>query len=144
MPGGYPELHARRLSGAAAFLGGLRRFGGSRPVHGECGGYMVLGQGLVDAEGTRHAMAGLLGLETSFATRKLQLGYRDARLLADGVLGQAGARVRGHEFHYATVLGDGGDAPLAAVRDAYDASPVPTGSRRGTVTGSFFHAIAAA
>ena len=43
-------------------------------VFGECGGYMVLGRGLIDADGTRHAMAGLLALETSFAKPKLHLG----------------------------------------------------------------------
>ena len=58
-------------------------FAETRAVHGECGGYMVLGAGLVDADGTRHAMCGLLGLETSFAKRKMQLGYRRAVLKDD-------------------------------------------------------------
>ena len=53
----------------------------------------------------------------------------------------AGAALRGHEFHYSTIL-DEPDAPLAAVTDA-DGNPVPeTGSRRGHVTGTFFHLIA--
>ena len=68
--------------GGASFLEGLRSFARTRPVHGECGGYMVLGDGLVDAEGQRHAMAGLLRLETSFSQRKLALGYRRAALAA--------------------------------------------------------------
>ena len=143
LPGGYPELHAGPLAAANRFLEGLRAFARTRPVHGECGGYMVLGQGLVDARGKLHAMTGLIGLETSFATRKLNLGYRDARLEADGVLGREGLSIRGHEFHYATVLDQGGDAPFATVRDAYGTPPLPAGSRRGNVTGSFFHAIAA-
>src|ERR1700679_1189142 len=44
LPGGYPELHAGRLAAAARFRDGLARFAETRPVHGECGGYMVLGQ----------------------------------------------------------------------------------------------------
>ncbi len=143
LPGGYPELHAGALATASRFMAGLRAFGQTRPVHGECGGYMVLGEGLADAGGIRHAMAGLLGLETSFATRKLHLGYRDVSLTADGGLGSAGTRLRGHEFHYATVTSSGGDLPFADVRDAYGSSPEPTGSRRGRATGSFFHAISA-
>ncbi len=142
LPGGYPELHGARLAAARGFLDGLRRFAETRPVHGECGGYMVLGRSLVDAEGTTHAMAGLLDLETSFARRRLHLGYRRAELLADTPLGPAGTRLAGHEFHYASVVTRGDDAPLALVADAYGSTPAPDGSRRGTVTGSFFHAIA--
>jgi cobyrinic acid a,c-diamide synthase len=144
LPGGYPELHAGRLASAATFLDGLRRFATTKPVHGECGGYMVLGRGLTDAAGTPHAMAGLLDVVTSFATRKMNLGYRTARTLADGPLGPAGTTLRGHEFHYATVVERGADEPFALAGDAYGATPVAAGSRRGHVSGSFFHVIAAA
>ncbi|PHK94316.1 cobyrinic acid a,c-diamide synthase [Pseudoroseomonas rhizosphaerae] len=143
LPGGYPELHAGRIAAAARFLSGLRRFAAHRPVHGECGGHMVLGEGLEDAEGTRHAMAGLLGHATSFARRKMNLGYREARLLADGVLGPAGTVLRGHEFHYATVTTPGADPPLALLADAHGTPLGPGGGRRGRVSGGFFHVIAA-
>lgn len=142
LPGGYPELHAGAIAAAGAFLDGLRAFAAEKPVHGECGGYMVLGTGLVDAEGTRHAMAGLLGLETSYEKRRLHLGYRRARLFSSGPLGPAGALLSGHEFHYASILTTGGDDPLAEVADAHGGAPAPDGSRRGLVSGSFFHAIA--
>ncbi|MDB5414722.1 MAG: cobyrinic acid a,c-diamide synthase [Rubritepida sp.] len=144
LPGGYPELHAGRLAGNARFLGGLREFAQTRPVHGECGGHMVLGEGIEDAAGERHAMAGLLGHATSFAKRKMNLGYRQARLLADGPLGRAGTRLRGHEFHYASVTAPGTDAPLAALSDGEGREIGPSGGRRGLVSGSFFHAIALA
>ena len=144
LPGGYPELHAGQLAGAARFRQGLRRFARARPVHGECGGYMALGAGLTDASGARHEMAGLLGVETSFAKRRMTLGYREATLNADSALGPAGARFRGHEFHYATIVSVGDDEPFAFVRDPYGSAPERSGSRRGGVTGSFFHAIARA
>ena len=80
LPGGYPELHAATLAAASRFVSGLRRFAGTRPVHGECGGYMVLGRTLEDAGGAVHRMAGLLPVATSFSRRKLHLGYRVARL----------------------------------------------------------------
>jgi cobyrinic acid a,c-diamide synthase len=142
LPGGYPELHAGVLANAHGFRDGLRRFGATRPVHGECGGYMVLGKGLEDAQGVRHAMTGLLGHTTSFAQRKLHLGYREARLLVDSSLGPAGSTVRGHEFHYATLMSPGGDEALLDVTDAQGAPIASAGGRRGYVTGSFFHAIA--
>jgi cobyrinic acid a,c-diamide synthase len=135
LPGGYPELHAGRLAVCAQFRAGLQRFATTRPVHGECGGYMALGAGLIDAEGARHAMTGLLSHTTSFARRKLHLGYREATL-------PDGARIRGHEFHYASVSDPGTDAPYATLRDSAGAELGPAGGRRNSVTGSFFHAIA--
>src|SRR3546814_12378150 len=78
------------------FLSGLRRHALDRPIHGECGGYMVLGEALIDADGQAHAMAGLLGLVTSFAERRLHLGYRRARLLAPMGGMPAGAMLNGH------------------------------------------------
>jgi cobyrinic acid a,c-diamide synthase len=144
LAGGYPELHAGRLAEAARFREGLRRFAETHPVHGECGGYMALGQSLTDASGAVHAMAGLLGVETSFAKRRMTLGYREARIASDCALGTAGSVLRGHEFHYATIVAAGGDDPFAYVRDVYGSPEAPAGSRRGLVTGSFFHVIAEA
>ena len=142
LPGGYPELHAGALVAAARFRSGLSNFAATRPVHGECGGYMVLGEALIDATGSRHAMTGLLGHVTSFADRKLHLGYREAKLMIDSPIGPAGARVRGHEFHYASLLSAADDAPLADLMDGEGRRLGPSGGRRRRVTGTFFHAIA--
>ncbi|MDX2289144.1 MAG: cobyrinate a,c-diamide synthase [Hyphomicrobiaceae bacterium] len=142
LPGGYPELHAGRLSAAHHFRRELAAFAMTRPVHGECGGYMAMGEALVDADGIAHPMAGLLGLVTSFAARKLHLGYRRARLMG-AVLGYpAGSTLVGHEFHYASIA-ETRDDPLAHVTDAGGAVVAETGSRRGMASGSFFHLIAA-
>jgi cobyrinic acid a,c-diamide synthase len=142
LPGGYPELHAARIAAAKKFLDGLRAFGRSRPVHGECGGYMVLGQAIIDAQGERHEMAGLLGVVTSFAKRKLTLGYRQVELLTDCALGKVGTLLRGHEFHYATIAEKGDDTAVFVLNDAYGATPALSGAMRGPVSGSFFHVIA--
>jgi cobyrinic acid a,c-diamide synthase len=142
LPGGYPELHAARLAGCECFRAGLRRAAaGGATIYGECGGYMVLGETLQDADGTVHRMAGLLPLATSFSERRMHLGYRAATLLADGPLGTAGAVFRGHEFHYATILSTGDAAPLFALRDASDRDLGMEGLRRGPVCGSFIHLI---
>lgn len=143
LPGGYPELHGGTLAAARRFQDGLRSLAGRGvAIHGECGGYMVLGQGIEDADGQRHAMTGLLALETSFAKRRLHLGYRRARLKSGCALGEAGAEILGHEFHYATVL-SAGDAKLVDCRDAQGEPVDEAGARRGPVSGTFFHAIAA-
>lgn len=145
LPGGYPELHAGRLAAAERYRTGLRRFAETRPVHGECGGYMAMGEALVDAGGARHQMAGLLALVTSFQKRKMHLGYRVAELLSP-LPGAGARRLRGHEFHYATIL-EQPDEPLARVTDATGAEVAETGSIRrqgggGRSTGTFFHLIA--
>jgi cobyrinic acid a,c-diamide synthase len=135
LPGGYPELNADTLAAAQRFRTGMiaaeQR---GVPIHGECGGYMVLGAGLEDAKGARHAMLGLLGVETSFAAPRMHLGYRRARVIATG------AELVGHEFHFANVLANPDD-PLADIRGTDGAPVAERGSRRGAVTGSFFHVI---
>ncbi|MEP9388585.1 cobyrinate a,c-diamide synthase [Mesorhizobium sp. KR9-304] len=142
LPGGYPELHAGRLAAAGNFRAGLREFAENRPVHGECGGFMVLGEGLVDADGERHQMLGLLSHATSFARRKMNLGYRRAKLTADSALGPAGSQVRGHEFHYAQMIEPRTDEPLVEIADGQGNPLGLSGGRRGLVSGTFFHAIA--
>jgi len=142
LPGGYPELHAGVLAAAETFWAGLRAHARTRPVHGECGGYMALGARLIDKDGAAHRMAGLLGLVTSYERRKFHLGYRRAVLNAPMPGQPRGAALRGHEFHYSTILEDP-DAPLADVFDANGARVPETGSRKGHVTGTFFHLIAA-
>lgn len=148
LPGGYPELHAGRLAAATRFRSGLRSFAEKNSVHGECGGYMTMGEGLIDTSGVRHEMAGLFKLVTSFEKRRMHLGYRLAQLTSAIPGHGAGARLRGHEFHYATIL-EHHDAPLASVVDANGAAVPETGSCRafeggGRATGSFFHLIAEA
>jgi cobyrinic acid a,c-diamide synthase len=141
LPGGYPELHAGRLAAAERFLSALRRAAAARTaIYGECGGYMVLGEAMSDAEGHAHRMAGLLPLATSFAERRLHLGYRSVVLQHDGPLGSRGCRFRGHEFHYATTLSADGEALFTAA-DSWGTDLGPVGLRRGSVAGSFLHLI---
>jgi cobyrinic acid a,c-diamide synthase len=143
LPGGYPELWAGRLAAATAFASGLRRAASQgRAIYGECGGYMVLGEWLTDADGRSHRMTGLLPLSTSFAERRLHLGYRCATLLASTPLGRAGARFRGHEFHYATIVSESRAVdPLLSVTDAAGEELGTCGLRRGSVFGSFIHLV---
>ena len=143
LPGGYPELHAGRIAEASRFLKGVRKLAArSVPVHGECGGYMVLGQGLEDADGARHSMLGLLPAETSFRVRQMHLGYRRATLKSTCALGREGTQLFGHEFHFVTLLKDDGE-PLLDCTDGTGRS-FAAGSRVGSVTGSFFHVISSA
>ena len=135
LPGGYPELYAGQLAANTTFLESLRT--SQAAIYGECGGYMTLGDALTDADGTTHQMAGLLQLHTSFADRKLHLGYRDLTppngWLFEGCY-------KAHEFHYATTVSALGD-PLFAATDAAGTTLSPMGLITGRVSGSFAHLI---
>ena len=136
LPGGYPELHAGRLSAARTFMQSIMKASQTSDIYGECGGYMALGDSLMDASGVVHPMAGLLRLDTSFATRKLHLGYRHLSATHGPLAGDW----TGHEFHYATTLRAAGD-PLFAATDAEGTALPPMGLRLGRVAGSFAHLI---
>jgi len=137
LPGGYPELYAGQLASASTFKSGVQSSAHSgTQVYGECGGYMTLGDGLVDAAGHRHEMLGLLRLETSFETRKLHLGYRTLTAKTGPFVGQYNA----HEFHYATTLKAEG-TPLFCARDAEGNDLGKTGLTTPNVSGSFAHLI---
>jgi cobyrinic acid a,c-diamide synthase len=141
LPGGYPELHAGTLA-TNGFLDGLQRAAKRRtPIYGECGGFMVLGQGLTDGKGTRHEMAGLLPVETSFMQPKLHLGYRQMTLVEDTPFGKRGQRFRGHEFHYATTTSEVQGQSLFQVTNASGDQLADIGCKLGSVAGSFMHLI---
>ncbi len=137
LPGGYPELHAARLSAAAVFRNSMQQAARQGvEIYGECGGYMVLGDALTDAEGGRHEMLGLLPLETSFAKRKLHLGYRSVTAVSGPFAGSHTA----HEFHYATTIRAKGPA-LFTAQDSEGRDLGPMGLIHGNVSGSFIHLI---
>jgi cobyrinic acid a,c-diamide synthase len=142
LPGGYPELHAGKLSGNSRFLAGLRAVAAKgQAVYGECGGYVVLGEGLEDEAGICHSMAGLLPVSTSFARRRRHLGYRRLRLSEASPLGAAGTGFRGHEFHYASITDGERARPLFACEDASGNELQAQGAQRKNVMGSFIHLI---
>lgn len=141
LPGGYPELHAARLAHATNFKSGLAaaRDRGSL-LYGECGGFMVLGETLVDKSGQGHAMAGLLPVTTRIDRPKRILGYR--RLIQSGALPWPG-HLNGHEFHYSSAR-QSRLPPLFAATDATGAALPPMGAAINRVMGSYAHVVDAA
>ncbi len=100
LSGGFPELYAEALSRNTALHEALRAaHAAGVPIYAECGGLMYLTEALVDQQGRRWPMVGLLPGQ-SVMTERLTLGYRTVRALHDGPLLPQGASVRGHEFHY--------------------------------------------
>lgn len=139
LPGGYPELHAGRLASAARFGAGMRHAAEkSRAIYGECGGYMVLGEALIDADGESHPMLDLLPLVTSFAEPRRHLGYRALEPLAASPWQ---VPLAAHEFHYSSAITEGPGEPVFAARDAEGTTLGSIGLRKGSVFGSYAHII---
>lgn len=141
LPGGYPELHAERLAANDEFkVGLLAARERNALIYGECGGFMVLGEALVDKSGATHAMAGLLPVITRIDRPKRVLGYRN--LVHGGALPWPG-RLKGHEFHYSSAK-QSRLPPLFAATDARGDAMPPMGAAIGRVMGSYAHVVDAA
>lgn len=138
LPGGYPELHAERLTANTALRDSLaQHVAQHKPVWAECGGMMVLFDTLVTVAGETHAQWGLLPGTVTMQKRLAALGPQQLTT-ADGVL-------RGHTFHYSTCA-----TPLIArLRTARpDGAPAPDAGeavyQMGSIRASYFHAWFAA
>jgi cobyrinic acid a,c-diamide synthase len=139
LPGGYPELHASKLSANARFLDGLGQAAARGAlIYGECGGFMVLGRYLIDAQGKTHPMAALLPHATSFVDHRLHLGYR---ILRHKSALPFPLKLRGHEFHYSSLAEKVRGDHLFTMRSAAGENLGPQGLRIGRIMGSYAHVI---
>lgn len=138
LPGGYPELYASQLASKIILRQKLQQMAQQDVlIYGECGGYMCLGQGLVDTAGVRHEMFGLLNVVTSFEKPKRHLGYR--QLSHESALPWRG-NLRGHEFHYSHAIEATG-LPLFKAKDAHNEPHPDLGLQAGKIMGSYAHVI---
>ncbi len=109
--GGYPELHARTLAENKEIRQEIRRFSDlDMPIYGECGGFMYLCREIGDIEGRVFPMTGCLPLATRMLDRRKALGYREVTQMQATPLGPVGQVMRGHEFHYSTIVDTTNDA----------------------------------
>ncbi|NIA08706.1 MAG: cobyrinate a,c-diamide synthase [Nitrospiraceae bacterium] len=105
--GGYPELHCQELAENQGMLTSIKRFamyGG--PVYAECGGFMYLTRDITDFDGNIYPMAGIFPFSAKMESHLHALGYREVITKEDSILGPAGTRIRGHEFHYSRTEGN--------------------------------------
>ncbi|MGQ9812833.1 MAG: cobyrinate a,c-diamide synthase [Dissulfurimicrobium sp.] len=110
--GGYPELHAKRLSENHKMLASIRDWslkGGV--IYAECGGFMYLTQGIEDVDRVFYPMAGIYPVRARMNDRLSALGYREIEPISgpfafiddDDTKDYGGQRLRGHEFHYSFI-----------------------------------------
>lgn len=138
LPGGYPELHGASLAAALNFKAGLvAARDRAALIYGECGGFMALGDVLVDQAGVPHQMAGLLPVVTRIDRPRRVLGYR--RIVHHSPLPWP-ERLAGHEFHYSSAR-QSRLPPLFFATDAAGEDQPPMGAQIGRVLGSYAHVI---
>ena len=101
LPGGYPELYAKALSGNLSMRGAVAEaIRSGTPCLAECGGFLYLHRELEDMNGIFHPMAGVLDAKAWRTNHLGRFGYITlTAATASGIL-EAGDRIRGHEFHY--------------------------------------------
>jgi cobyrinic acid a,c-diamide synthase len=142
LPGGYPELYCEKLSSSKTFKSSMAAAAAKGvSIYGECGGFMVLGEGLIDKAGQYHQMLELLPIKTSFENPKLHLGYRRARLLQNSILGEKDVRFKAHEFHYAQITKTTSHSELFEIKNARGEGLGNVGAVSDNVAGSFIHLI---
>ena len=112
LPGGYPELHAERLSASPGLSTLADRASDGLPVLGECGGMMVLAESLTTAGGDTFEMTGVLPVDVEMHDRYRALDHVELQARRGTVTADEGAALRGHEFHYSSATVDG-DARFA-------------------------------
>ena len=100
LPGGYPELHAAALAASPTLDDVASAAADGVPVLGECGGLMALAESLTTVDGETHAMAGVLPADVRMRDRYRALDHVELRATRDAPTAEAGATLRGHEFHY--------------------------------------------
>jgi cobyrinic acid a,c-diamide synthase len=130
LPGGYPELHLDALSKRHDLHAALRAHrDAGRPLLAECGGLLFSLDSLVDRDGARASMAGLLRGDAAMQTRLAALGLQEVDL-PEGTL-------RGHTFHYgqATVAAE----PQAVARNPNSGRSAEAVYRDRRMTASFVH-----
>jgi cobyrinic acid a,c-diamide synthase len=137
--GGFPELYVEQLSGNKEMHTAMHSAHASgMPIYAECGGYMYLMREIVDFEGVRHPMIGLVPASARMERARLQMGYVEAQFKRPTVLGAVGSCVRGHEFHWSCIEDRDEPWPAAYVLKVHDAE-YEEGYAAGGLLGSYLH-----
>jgi len=141
--GGYPELHAQKLAGNVALWDALKALQQcDAPIYAECGGFMALTEGLIDSDGRRWSMAGLIPGVTRMTEKIAALGYRLATAARANLLSETQVVLRGHEFRYSAWETD---TPIDAyhawqLRGSRSEAPADAaGFACGNLLGSYVH-----
>lgn len=139
--GGYPEVHAERLSLNLSMRNDVVSFAESQgPIYGECGGLMYLSNGIRTLDGVLHPMVGLIPGEAEMTDRLQALGYVEVDTKDETMFGPAGLRFRGHQFRYSDFHLSADIDRCYHVRRRRGDDVLHEGYRKGNTLASYVHA----
>lgn len=141
--GGFPEVFGKALSENDDMKRSIKHFADSgKPIYAECGGLMYLCQAIVDLEGQRHQMVGLIAGDAVMTGKLRHFGYNHIEVSQD--LAEPKILMRGHEFHRSEIVllepqkSDFGYT-LHKVRDGVKGEPWQCGYRYKNTFGAYAH-----
>ncbi len=138
--GGYPEVHASTLEKNIAMRESIRRAASEgMPIYAECGGYMYLMRELIGFDGRRYSMCGVFDGRAVMNERLQTVGYVEAELISDCVIGRRGDRVRAHEFHFSSIDGDLSAKKIFRCTRLRTGKIYEAGAIKNNVIGSYLH-----
>lgn len=140
--GGFPEMFAEKLSANKTMISSIVEVANKNmPIYAECGGYMYLTQKLIDFEANEHPMVGILPGAVKMGDKLKTVGYVEAEILTDNILGKKGTVLKGHEFHFSYETDDTEDGKNRAFRFKRTRAPKPYdgGAVKGNIVGSYLH-----
>jgi cobyrinic acid a,c-diamide synthase len=129
LPGGYPELYAGELARNYSMIDALRaHVDADKPLLAECGGMLYLASTLIDFDGDEHELLDILPATATMQKKLAALGAQQC-VFGDEI-------IRGHTFHYSTLVAD--IDPIAFARTQSDGEGEAV-YRDGSVTASYLH-----
>ncbi len=135
--GGFPEVYASTLSANSSMLQSIREAARrGLPIYGECGGLMYLSEGITDFEGQRFPMVGLVPRWSVMQRKRVILGYVEVETPRRSFLAPAGARMRGHVFHWSEIEPF---PPEASAFHTVDPEPRWDGYLKDNILASYVH-----
>jgi cobyrinic acid a,c-diamide synthase len=112
--GGFPEAYAKQLEENEGMRESVKKaVEDDMPVYAECGGLMYLVESMLDLNGCRRRMVGILNGRTVMGVKLESLNYSTAHVIHKNLLTDVGFTLRGHEFHYSKIEDVPADAKFA-------------------------------
>lgn len=138
--GGFPEMFAEKLSANVSLRQEIKAQAlAGMPVYAECGGYMYLMESLRDFAGREYDMAGIFAGRAAMTDKLQTVGYIEARMVEDTVLGPRGTSLHGHEFHFSLEEGETDSFRPYEFTRLRNGHKYQAGRKLGQVLGSYLH-----
>ncbi|MFQ5559868.1 MAG: cobyrinate a,c-diamide synthase [Nitrospinota bacterium] len=138
--GGYPELFSKELEANVVMRENIKAYSkaGGR-VYAECGGFMYLCKKLRNGD-QQYSMTGVFPFDVEMTSKLQALGYLDVKIKEEASLFRKGTQIRGHQFRYSKIVGDGGDIKrVYGVEKMSDGTQFLEGYKVRNVLGSYIH-----